>query len=80
MSKIAILPGSTYTRKNSNDCWSMQNTDPLKPGYDFDAHLVAGLTPIIEGDELDYTIDRPNGMKGYIINITSKGEGTIFSV
>lgn len=79
MSKIAILPGSTYTRKNSNDCWSMQNTDPLKPGYDFDAHLVAGLTPIIEGDELDYTIDRPNGMKGYIINITSKGEGTIFS-
>lgn len=57
----------------------MQNSDPLKPGYNFDAHLVAGLTPIIEGDELDFTIDRPNGMKGYIINITSKGEGTIFS-
>ncbi|MFC3025233.1 arabinose operon transcriptional regulator AraC [Vibrio zhugei] len=57
----------------------MQNTDPLKPGYNFDAHLVAGLTPIIEGDELDFTIDRPGGMKGYIINLTSKGEGTIFS-
>ncbi|QMV15927.1 arabinose operon transcriptional regulator AraC [Vibrio spartinae] len=53
--------------------------DPLKPGYNFDAHLVAGLTPIIEGDELDFTIDRPNGMKGYIINLTSKGEGTLFA-
>lgn len=56
----------------------MQN-DPLKPGYNFDAHLVAGLTPIIEGDELDFVINRPGGMKGFIINITSKGEGTVFS-
>jgi len=54
-------------------------TDPLKPGYNFDAHLVAGLTPIIEGDELDFVIDRSGGMKGYIINFTSKGEGTVFS-
>lgn len=65
--------------RNIHEALSMQNSDPLKPGYNFDAHLVAGLTPIIEGDELDFTIDRPNGMKGYIINITSKGEGTIFS-
>ncbi|WP_428773359.1 arabinose operon transcriptional regulator AraC [Vibrio sp.] len=57
----------------------MQNSDPLKPGYNFDAHLVAGLTPIIEGDELDFAIDRPNGMKGYILNITSQGEGTVFA-
>lgn len=56
----------------------MQN-NPLKPGYNFDAHLVAGLTPIIEGDELDFIINRPGGMKGFIINITSKGEGTVFS-
>ncbi len=56
----------------------MQN-DPLKPGYNFDAHLVAGMTPIIEGDELDFAIDRPLGMKGYIINLTCKGEGTIFT-
>lgn len=56
----------------------MQNDDPLKPGYNFDAHLVAGLTPIIEGDALDFVINRPDGMKGYIINITSQGEGTIF--
>ncbi len=57
----------------------MQNNDPLKPGYNFNAHLVAGLTPIIEGDELDFLIERPSGMKGYIINMTSQGEGTIFS-
>ena len=56
----------------------MQNNDPLKPGYNFNAHLVAGLTPIIQGDELDFVIDRPNGMKGFIINLTSQGEGTIF--
>lgn len=56
----------------------MQNEDPLKPDYDFNAHLVAGLTPIIDGDELDFVIDRPSGMKGYIINMTSQGEGTVF--
>lgn len=53
--------------------------NPLKPGYNFDAHLVTGLTPILEGGELDFVVDRPNGMKGFIINITSKGEGTVFS-
>lgn len=53
-------------------------TDPLKPGYDFNAYLVAGLTPVIENGELDFTINRPNGMKGYILNITIKGSGTIF--
>lgn len=55
----------------------MQN-DPLKPGYDFNAHLVAGLTPITQGGDLDFIIDRPNGMKGYILNLTVKGQGTIF--
>lgn len=57
---------------------SMQ-TDPLKPGYNFDAHLVAGLTSIIEGNDLDFTINRPTGMKGYILNLTIKGQGRIFS-
>ncbi|SJN28296.1 Arabinose operon regulatory protein [Vibrio casei] len=55
----------------------MQN-DPLKPGYDFNAHLVAGLTPITQGGDLDFVIDRPNGMKGYILNLTVKGQGTVF--
>lgn len=57
---------------------STMQTDPLKPGYDFNAHLVAGLTPIEKGGDLDFTIDRPNGMKGFIINLTVKGQGTVF--
>lgn len=56
---------------------TLQN-DPLKPGYDFNAHLVSGSTPIEAGGELDFTIDRPNGMKGYILNMTTKGAGTVF--
>ncbi len=56
----------------------MQLDNPLLPDYDFDAHLVAGLTPIEENSDLDFIIDRPNGMKGYIINITIQGRGTIF--
>ncbi|VFS71578.1 Arabinose operon regulatory protein [Kluyvera cryocrescens] len=40
----------------------MQN-DPLLPGYSFNAHLVAGLTPIEAGGYLDFFIDRPLGMK-----------------
>ena len=42
--------------------------DPLLPGYSFNAHLVAGLTPIEANGYLDFFIDRPLGMKGYILN------------
>ncbi len=42
----------------------LQN-DPLLPGYSFNAHLVAGLTPIDAGGYLDFFIDRPLGMKGF---------------
>lgn len=48
--------------------------DPLLPGYAFNAYLVAGLTPIEKGSPLDFFIDRPNGMKGYILNLTTKGQ------
>ncbi|MDR1827550.1 MAG: arabinose operon transcriptional regulator AraC [Methylobacteriaceae bacterium] len=51
--------------------------NPLLPGYDFNAHLVAGTSPILKGGFLDFWIDRPNGMKGYIINLTVKGRGVI---
>lgn len=37
--------------------------DPLLPGYSFNAHLVAGLTPIEANGYLDFFIDRPLGMK-----------------
>lgn len=43
--------------------------DPLLPGYSFNAHLVAGLTPIEANGYLDFFIDRPLGMKGYILNL-----------
>ncbi|MEL4015851.1 arabinose operon transcriptional regulator AraC [Dryocola clanedunensis] len=54
----------------------LQN-DPLLPGYSFNAHLVAGLTPIEADGPLDFFIDRPLGMKGYILNLTVRGEGVI---
>ncbi len=54
------------------------NIDPLKPGYPFNAHLVAGITPIVKDGELDFRIDRPNGLKGYIINLTVSGAGIVF--
>lgn len=52
--------------------------NPLLPGYAFNAWLVAGLTPISAGGALDFCIDRPHGMKGYIINLTIKGRGRVF--
>ncbi|EXU75978.1 MULTISPECIES: arabinose operon transcriptional regulator AraC [Erwinia] len=54
-------------------------SNPLLPGYPFNAWLVAGLTPINAGDTLDFFIDRPQGMKGYIINLTIRGRGQVFS-
>lgn len=51
--------------------------NPLLPGYSFNLYLVAGMTPIIENGPLDFFIDRPNGMKGFIINMTVKGEGQV---
>ena len=53
--------------------------NPLLPGYAFDVFLVSGLTPIEKGGVLDFIIDRPNSMKGYIVNLTVKGKGKIFS-
>ncbi len=44
--------------------------NPLLPGYTFNAYLVAGLTPILADGPLDFFIDRPGGMKGYILNLT----------
>lgn len=51
--------------------------NPLLPGYLFNAHLVAGLTSIDADGTLDFFIDRPRGMKGYILNLTVRGEGIV---
>ncbi len=55
-----------------------QTLDPLMPGYSFNLYLVAGITPIIEDGPLDFVIDRPKGMQGYIINMTVAGQGKVF--
>jgi AraC family transcriptional regulator of arabinose operon len=55
-----------------------QQPNPLLPGYSFNAYLVAGMTPILANGPLDFSIDRPGGMKGYILNLTVKGQGRIF--
>ena len=49
--------------------------NPLLPGYAFDVFLVSGMTPIEQGSALDFIIDRPQGMKGFIVNLTIKGKG-----
>lgn len=56
----------------------LTNQDPLLPGYSFNAHLVSGLTTIDRNGKLDFFIDRPQGMRGYIINYTHKGSGIIY--
>ncbi|MCC3701930.1 arabinose operon transcriptional regulator AraC [Rouxiella badensis] len=55
-----------------------QQSNPLLPGYSFNAYLVAGMTPILADGPLDFSIDRPGGMKGYILNLTVKGQGKVF--
>ncbi|MGR6980443.1 arabinose operon transcriptional regulator AraC [Testudinibacter sp. P27/CKL/0425] len=51
----------------------------LLSDYPFDMDLVAGRTIIEKDNYLDYIINRPQGMKGYIINLTTRGRGEIFN-
>ena len=55
-----------------------KQVNPLLPGYSFNLYLVAGMTPIIENGPLDFFIDRPDGMEGYIVNMTVRGQGKVF--
>lgn len=45
--------------------------------FTFDAYLVAGFTPVIVDGPHDIPIDRPNGMEGFIINITVNGKAWV---
>ena len=54
-----------------------KQANPLFPGYNFTIHLVAGLTPITQGEHFDFFIDRQKGMDGYIINLTIRGQGIV---
>jgi len=50
---------------------------PLMKSFTFNAYLVAGYTPISRASQLDFYINRPGGMKGYILHMTLRGEGRI---
>ncbi|MDF7658175.1 arabinose operon transcriptional regulator AraC [Erwiniaceae bacterium L1_54_6] len=58
----------------------MMNFSPLVKSFTFNAFMVSGYTPISPGSKLDFFIHRPQGMKGYLLNITLKGEGIIHNV
>lgn len=53
------------------------NFSPLVKSFTFNAFMVSGFTPIGVGSKLDFFIHRPNGMKGYMLNLTLQGEGVI---
>lgn len=69
---------SPAVRLLSSTSGSSEQSDPLLPGYRFHLHLVAGITPIAAGGPLDFTIDRPAGMQGFILNMTVRGKGRVF--
>ena len=58
------------------DINELLNFSPLMKTFTFNAWVVAGFTPITRGSKLDYYINRPQGMKGYIINLTLRGQAT----
>ncbi|OON99625.1 MAG: hypothetical protein ATN35_00115 [Epulopiscium sp. Nele67-Bin004] len=51
---------------------------PLFPGYNFNEFCLSGETPIVKNASYDWWINRPNGMNGWIINLTIDGTGQIW--
>lgn len=54
-------------------------SNPLKPGFNFEYRLLSGYTQSIQGSEFDYTVDRPDGIRGYTLNLTLEGQGVVVS-
>ena len=46
--------------------------------HPFNLELVAGITQSEKGNYLDFVIDRPNGMEGYLLQLTTFGMGYLF--
>lgn len=67
-----------FTAMSSMQKEKPKQLNPLLPGYAFDVFLVSGMTPIAQDSTLDFIIDRPRGMKGFIVNLTIKGKGQVF--
>ncbi|MGX3066628.1 arabinose operon transcriptional regulator AraC [Ursidibacter arcticus] len=57
----------------------MEQYSPLSLlNHPFDSELVSGITQSEKGNYLDFVIDRPNGMDGYLLQLTTFGMGYIF--
>lgn len=63
---------------NQNEKEKQKEQTPLLSDYPFDMDLVAGRTLIEKDNYLDYIINRPQGMKGYIISLTTRGRAAVF--
>lgn len=55
----------------------MPNPRLAPPSIFFEDTVISGITPMIVGQPFDEIINRPQGMKGYILNLTIEGEGQI---
>lgn len=78
MAHVDFFTETLFSAMSSMQKEKPKQLNPLLPGYAFDVFLVSGMTPIEQGSALDFTIDRPHGMKGFIVNLTIKGKGQIF--
>jgi len=78
MAHVDFFTETLFSAMSSMQKEKPKQLNPLLPGYAFDVFLVSGMTPIEQGSALDFTIDRPHGMKGFIVNLTIRGKGQIF--
>ncbi|SDJ16904.1 arabinose operon transcriptional regulator AraC [Aliiruegeria lutimaris] len=69
-----IISKLAYSPSTSDD----EQVASLFPGFRFDVRLVAGITPIEKDGPLDFFVDRPKGMRGWIVNLTVDGTGQVF--
>ncbi len=78
MAQADFFTQALFSAMSSMQKEKPKQLNPLLPGYAFDVFLVSGMTPIEQGSALDFIIDRPQGMKGFIVNLTIRGKGQIF--
>ena len=78
MAQADFFTQALFSAMSSMQKEKPKQLNPLLPGYAFDVFLVSGMTPIEQGSALDFIIDRPLGMKGFIVNLTIRGKGQIF--
>lgn len=50
----------------------------LSPNNGFDINLISGLTQSEKGNYLDFAVEKPNGMNGFMLQLTTFGQGEVF--